>query len=336
MPDAWNSNRREFLRTTGLGTLSLALAGGTGCTGWSQSRRVPNFVIIFCDDLGYGDLAAFGHPTTRTPHLDRMVQEGQKWTNFYAAACVCTPSRAALLIARLPIRSGMCSDVNRVLFPDSTGGLPAGEITIAEALKQLGYATMCIGKWHLGHLPQNLPTRQGFDSWFGVPYSNDMDRVAGEGSRVWSDPQVEYWNIPLMRDETIIERPADQNTLTRRYTEEAVRFIRTHADRPFFCYLAHTMPHVPLFRSAAFRDRSLRGLYGDVEEGIAEDTLVVFTSDNGPWLSYHELGGSAGLLRDGKGTTWAQPSTSCPRSAPWPAPAFPRTGCSTASISRRS
>ena len=282
----------------------------------------PNVVVIFADDLGYGDLGAYGHPTISTPNLDRMAREGQKWTSFYVAASVCTPSRAALLTGRLPVRSGMAHDRSRVLFPDSYGGLPPGEITIAEILKERGYATAAVGKWHLGHLPQFLPTRQGFDSYYGIPYSNDMDRVADSprGRAAFEDPQVRYWNVPLMRDEEIIERPAEQTTITKRYTQEAVRFIKQNRDRPFFLYLAHNMPHLPLFRSDEFAGVSRRGLYGDVieeidesvgqvldtlrSEGLAENTLVVFTSDNGPWLRFDYLGGSAGPLRDGKGSTW--------------------------------
>jgi len=249
-----------------------------------------------------------------------MAAEGQKWTDFYVGASVCTPSRAALLTGRLPIRSGMCDDNRRVLFPESAGGLPAGEITIAEALKPQGYTTGCIGKWHLGHLPQYLPTNNGFDSYFGLPYSNDMDRVGGPARQAFFDPKVEYWNVPLMRNEQIIERPADQNTLTKRYTEEAVRFIERNKDRPFFLYLAHTMVHVPLFVSDGFRNTSPRGLFGDAveeidwsigqvlgtlrREGLAENTFVVFTSDNGPWLIFDQHGGSAGLLREGKGCTY--------------------------------
>ena len=282
----------------------------------------PNVVIIFCDDLGYGDLACFGHPTIATPNLDRMAAEGQKWTNFYVAAPVCTPSRAAIQTGRLPIRTGMCSDTRRVLFPDSAGGLQPEEVTIADALKTAGYATACIGKWHLGHLPQYLPTEQGYDSYFGIPYSNDMDRIAESprGRAAFLNPKPEYFNVPLLRDKKEVERPADQYTITRRYTEEAVRFIKANQQKPFFIYLAHNLPHVPLFTSKEFHDTSLRGLYGDViqeidwsvgqvldtlrQTGLAENTLVAFTSDNGPWLIFDQQGGSAGLLRGGKGSTW--------------------------------
>lgn len=281
----------------------------------------PNVVIIFADDLGYGDLSCFGHPTIRTPHLDRLADEGQRWTSFYSAASVCTPSRAALLTGRYPIRNGMCSDQRRVLFPDSAGGLPTTEITIAKALKRAGYATAAVGKWHLGHLTPFLPTRHGFDSYYGIPYSNDMDKVDSSSHFTLTEREAfEAYNVPLMRDEAIIERPADQRTITRRYTEEAVRFIQAHSKGPFFLYLAHNLPHIPLFRSEAFKGVSTRGLYGDVveeidhsvgavvqalqEQGVAENTLVVFTSDNGPWLTFKTHGGSAGPLRDGKGSTW--------------------------------
>jgi len=282
----------------------------------------PNIVVIYADDLGYGDLGCFGHPTIRTPNLDKMAAEGMRWTQFYSAACVCTPSRAALMTGRYPIRNGMCSDRRRVLFPNSGGGIPASEITLPEALKKKGYATACIGKWHLGHLPQFLPTSNGFDSYFGIPYSNDMDRVrtAPRGRAAFNNPKIEYWNVPLMRDGKIVERPADQRTITKRYTEAAVTFITENRTKPFFLYLPHSLPHVPLFRSKEFENVSSRGLYGDVIEEIDwsvgqilstlkkhkldSNTIVWFSSDNGPWLIFGDHGGTAGLLRGGKGSTW--------------------------------
>jgi arylsulfatase A-like enzyme len=223
----------------------------------------------------------------------------------------------------------MASNVRRVLFPDSKNGLPPDEITIAEQLKNAGYATGMVGKWHLGHREPYLPTRHGFDSYYGIPYSNDMDRVTQVTSaeaywelwtEQWDELEPVDFNVPLMRDTQVIEQPADQYTLTQRYTEEALRWIQEHKEGPFFLYLAHNLPHVPLFTSEAFRGTSLRGLYGDVveeidqgvgqilelltAEGLDGNTLVVFTSDNGPWLPTGISGGSAGLLRDGKGTTW--------------------------------
>lgn len=308
----------------------LLLASGSAADAQEASRS-PNVVILFADDLGYGDLGTYGHPTIRTPHLDRMAAEGMKLTQFYVGAPVCTPSRAALLTGRLPVRSGMASNERRVLFPDSKNGLPQREVTTAEALKEQGYATAAIGKWHLGHRPQYLPTNHGFDSYFGIPYSNDMDRTPDAptdrdstekivDAPVFQDPKIEYFNVPLLRDTTVVERPAQQKTITKRYTEEAVTFIEEHQDEPFFLYLAYNLPHVPLFRSASFEGVSQRGLYGDVveeidwsagqvlqalrEQGVSENTLVVFTSDNGPWLTFDEQGGSAGLLRGGKGSTW--------------------------------
>jgi len=286
-----------------------------------QREGPPNFVVIFADDLGYGDLSTYGHPTIKTPNLDRMAVEGQKWTNFYVAASVCTPSRAALMTGRLPVRSGMCSNKSRVLFPNSANGLPQSEITLAEQLKDVGYSTACIGKWHLGHKEEFLPVNHGFDYYFGIPYSNDMDRVTGKGYWEFADSiPSEYYNVPLIRNTEVIERPAEQGNITKRYSEEAVKFIRENKEEPFFVYLAHNLPHIPLFASEEFKGTSDRGLYGDVvqeidhgvgqiiaaleEEGIAENTIVVFTSDNGPWLSFDTHGGSAGLLRAGKGTTW--------------------------------
>jgi arylsulfatase A-like enzyme len=285
-----------------------------------QTPDPPNIIVIFCDDLGYGDPGCYGHPTIRTPNIDRLAVEGQRWTSFYAAASVCTPSRAGLLTGRLPVRSGMASDRRRVLFPDSEGGLPQSEITIAELLRDRGYATACIGKWHLGHLPEHLPLNHGFDHYFGIPYSNDMDGIYPFSYDRFREPKIEFWNVPLMQDTQIIERPADQRTITKRYTEESLRFIGENAGKPFFLYLAHSMPHVPLFASDDFTGVSPRGTYGDVlaeidwsvaeilrilgEKDLGRHTLIVFSSDNGPWLACEENGGSAGLLRGGKGMTW--------------------------------
>ncbi|HBJ86994.1 MAG TPA: arylsulfatase [Verrucomicrobiales bacterium] len=285
------------------------------------SATPSNVIIIFADDLGYGDLGCYGSPVIRTPNLDRMAAEGLRFTDFYSASEVCTPSRAALLTGRLPIRSGMCGN-RRVLFPNSEGGLPAAEITIAEALREKGYATMHIGKWHLGIHAGSRPLDQGFDHSYGLPYSNDMDGRPGlpKGSSGSPTPPQDGWNIALLRDGKVIEQPADQTTLTKRYTGEAVKFIAEKKDGPFFLYMPHTFPHVPMFASPDFKGKSRAGIYGDAveeldwsvgqvlaalrKEGIAENTLVFFTSDNGPWLIMGDQGGSAGLLKDGKGSTW--------------------------------
>ncbi|MBN1789082.1 MAG: sulfatase [Bacteroidales bacterium] len=309
-------------RTIALGSLlSVGISGQQDVQAAGKEPKTPNFIIIFADDMGYGDVGAFGHPTIKTPNLDKMAYESQRWTNFYVAAPVCTPSRAGLLTGRLPVRTGMSSEKRRVLFPDSKGGLPEKEITIASSLKQKGYATACIGKWHLGHLPQYTPNAHGFDYYFGIPYSNDMDRVGTENyMETTTKPKIEYFNVPLMRNSEIIERPADQTTITRRYTQEAVKFIEQNKKKPFFLYLAHSMPHIPLFRSPEFVNRSLRGIYGDVIEELDwsvgevlkavinnkldKNTIVIFTSDNGPWTTFHEQGGSAGILSGGKGGTY--------------------------------
>ena len=285
------------------------------------ATRPPNIVILFADDLGYGDLGCYGSPSIRTPHLDGMAREGLRFTDFYVAAAVCSPSRAALLTGRYPVRSGMFGTRN-VLYPDSKGGLPREEITFATALKQRGYATAHVGKWHLGIHPGSVPRDHGFDHSFGLPYSNDMDPRPDlpRRSAVSENPPADGWTFPLILDGKVVEQPVNQATLTRRYTADATQFIRANAARPFLLYLAHTFPHTPLFASPEFKDRSHRGRYGDTveeldwsvgqvlaalrEAGVAENTLVFFSSDNGPWLTQNVQGGSAGPLREGKGSTW--------------------------------
>ena len=299
----------------------------------SDSNNYTNFIVIFVDDMGYGDLGSYGHPTIKTPNLDKMSEEGQKWTQFYSASSVCTPSRAGLLTGRLPIRSGMIgSDTNsyRVLFPESEYGLPESEITIAEKLKEAGYSTAAIGKWHLGHKKKYLPLNNGFDYYYGIPYSNDMDAIKNGvgccvGQNYWAQYELEElnsnnYNVPLIENNDVIERPADQTTITKRYSEKAVEFIRENKSNKFFVYLAHSLPHIPLYASKEFLGNSKAGLYGDVIEeidhgvgmilkeleklNIDKKTLILFTSDNGPWLPFETHGGTAGLLREGKGTTW--------------------------------
>ncbi len=299
MPSGTGSrSRRDFLRLVAGGGAALALARLVRGADAAPAAERPNFIIVFTDDQGYQDVGCFGSPLIRTPRLDRMAAEGMKFTDFYVAGPVCTPSRAALLTGCYPKRIG----VTRVLFPKEKGGLKPEHVTVAEVLKSRGYATMCIGKWHVGDQPESMPLRQGFDTFFGLPYSNDMK------------PEL------LIRGDEVIENPAVQETLTERYTEEAVRFITENKDRPFFLYLPHTMPHIPLSASERFKGKSPRGLYGDVIEaidwstgeildtlarlGIDERTLVVFTSDNGPWLEKGKDGGCALPLRSGKGTTW--------------------------------
>lgn len=260
----------------------------------------PNMILILADDLGYGDIGPYGSKLNRTPHLDRMAREGMKLTSFYANP-VCTPSRAQFMTGCYAKRVSM----PHVLFPSNPTGLSTKEQTVASLLKSQGYSTMCIGKWHLGDQREFLPTRHGFDHYFGLPYSNDMQK---------SPP------LPLVRDETVIEAPAVQDSIIARYTQEAVKFITDNKSRPFFLYLPHTAVHVPLHPGGDFRGKSGNGTYGDwVEEldwsvgrilqtlrelGLDSNTLVVFTSDNGPWLAKGKEAGIAGPLRGGKGSTW--------------------------------
>lgn len=288
----------------------------------------PNFIIIFTDDQGYGDLSCFGSTKIQTPHIDRLANEGRKFTSFMVASPVCTPSRAALLTGCYPKRVGMHK---HVLFPSSKKGLNPSEHTIADHLKSQGYATACFGKWHLGHQPEVLPTSNGFDTYFGIPYSNDMNHPANEGKPkggwkgmddLWNDPDstLSKWNTPLIQDEEIIELPVDQRTVTRRYTQKAIDFVKAHKDEPFFVYLPHSMPHIPLYVPDDVRDADPLNAYTntiehiDFETGrlldvldeleLTDNTYVIYATDNGPWLPFRHHGGSAGPLRQGKGTTF--------------------------------
>ena len=302
----------------------------------------PNFVVLFADDQGWGDLGSYGHPDIRTPHIDRMAAEGMRFTSFYAAP-FCGPSRAALMTGSYPPRLSLAFNHG----PKAATGIHENEVTVAELLKARGYATKMIGKWHLGDAPQFLPHRHGFDSWFGIPFSNDMWRYhpvmpvrEPENERMVSARERAdmtgfagkgfYYDLakgqgfphplPLMRDDETVETDSDQRKLTTLYTELALEFIEENRRQPFFLYLPYAMPHVPLFVSNERWGRSLRGRYGDVIEeldwsvgqilgklrdlGLDRKTLVVYTSDNGPWLEYGIDAGSAGPFKLGKGTTW--------------------------------
>jgi arylsulfatase A-like enzyme len=295
-----------------------------------SQQSLPNFIIIYADDMGYGDLGCYGAEGYETPLLDQMAEEGIRFTDFSTSCSICTPSRAGLLTGRNAKRWG---HDGKVYWPYSKDGMPSSEITIAEVLKQKGYQTAIVGKWHLGHRNDFHPLAQGFDSYFGIPYSNDMwldpetplaeDAVFNEGltredylNHKANDRKTYKNKVPLMAGREVIEWPVDQSQLTRRYTEKAQAFIIENKEKPFFLYLAHSMPHTPLHASEAFSGKSERGLYGDVieeldwsvgqvlktlkENGLEKNTLVIFASDNGPWLSKKENGGSAGPLRDGK------------------------------------
>jgi len=297
---------RDALR---LGWLAVAVVAAWALVPPSAGAAAPpNFVVIFTDDQGYGDVGVYGAEGFETPHLDRMAAEGMRFTDFYVSAPSCTPSRASLLTGAYAPRVGL----PHVLDHTSEVGLNPEEPNLASVLRARGYATACFGKWHLGHQEAFLPLQQGFDVFHGIPYSNDM----------WPHhPQTDrYPDLPLIEGNEVVGLNPDQTQFTRSFTERAVDFIREHRDGPFFVYLPHPMPHVPLFVSEAFEDRTRRGLYGDViaeidwsvgeilgtlrELGIEEETLVLFTSDNGPWLNYGDHGGSAGPFREGKGTVF--------------------------------
>ena len=316
---------------------ALAFLPMLTCAGLMQAQHKPNVVIIFTDDQGYQDLGCYGSPLIQTPSIDGMAREGLKLTDFYVSASVSSASRAGLLTGRLNTRNG----VKGVFFPESEG-MPSEEITLAEALKEQDYATGCFGKWHLGDLKGHLPTDQGFDKYFGIPYSNDMyigpsqkfasNAVFREGYTL-SEAKADQDFVrnapnratikkrlnsvsPLFEGDEIIEYPCDQSTTTRRYFDKAIEFVGQNKEKPFFVYITPSMPHIPLFASEQFRGKSKRGLYGDVveeidwnvgrfldyldQQGLAESTLVIFASDNGPWLGYKENSGSADPLRGGK------------------------------------
>ncbi|MEO0510308.1 MAG: sulfatase [Verrucomicrobiota bacterium] len=300
----------------------------------------PNIIIIFNDDQGYQDLGCFGSPDIKTPNIDQIADRGMRFTDFYVASPVCCASRASLLTGCYPLRVG----VRGVFWPDRPGGLDPKYVTIAEVLKTVGYATAAVGKWHLGDKPKYLPTSQGFDSYYGIPYSNDMFpasemkyaancvfreghspetlKAVFAGKLRYGNPMTMKNKVPLMRDEECVEFPADQSTITHRFATEGIKFISECVDvgSPFFLYLANSMPHTPLFASPDFQGKSARGIYGDVIEeidyntgrilkhldelGVAENTLVVFTSDNGPWLIKGDHGGSALPLFEGKHTNF--------------------------------
>ncbi|MFM8251240.1 MAG: sulfatase [Planctomycetota bacterium] len=274
----------------------------------NRAHRPPNFVVIYCDDLGYGDLGCYGSTRNPTPRLDQMAREGVRLTDFYTAAAVCSASRAALLTGCYPQRVGILG----ALGPNSPKGIHEDERLLPELLRERGYATAIYGKWHLGDAPQFLPARHGFQDYLGLPYSNDM----------WPRHPTNktFPELPLIEGVRVAQIDPDQSQLTTWYTERACRFIEQQRDQPFFLYVPHTMPHVPLFVSERHRGKSGRGIYADVVQeldwsvgeildtlrrtGLDEQTLVFFSSDNGPWLSYGEHAGSAGPLREGKGTTW--------------------------------
>lgn len=278
-----------------------------------QQDRKPNFIVVFMDDMGYGDMGCFGSPSIKTPRMDAIAENGAKFTQMYAAGPICTPSRCGLLTGRYPQRVGLPA----VLFPHDTAGLTDHEKTIADRLGPAGYASCCLGKWHLGCLPEHYPTRHGFDYYFGLLYSNDMNP------------------LHLYRNEEVIETEVDQAQLTRRYTDEAIAFIEQHKDQPFFCYLAHTMPHIPLHVEEEFRGKSDGGTYGDTIEcidyhlgrimdkldelGLADDTLLIVTSDNGPWFE----GSTAGLR--GRKFDCYEGGVRMPFVAQWPGTLSPGT-----------
>lgn len=276
-----------------------------------QQDLLPNIILIFTDDQGYNDVGVFGAEDISTPNFDQMAKDGAKLTNFYAAQAVCSASRAAILTGSYPNRIG----IHNALMPNSKKGLNPKETTLAEMLKNKGYATGIFGKWHLGDAAEFMPTKQGFDEYFGIPYSNDMWPLHPQ-----QGPIFDFGPLPLYENEKVIDTLTDQTNLTTLITQHSIDFIERNKDNPFFLYVPHPQPHVPLYVSDKFKGKSNRGLYGDVimeldwsvgeiiksveKNGLAENTIIIFTSDNGPWLAYGNHSGSAFPFREGKGTGW--------------------------------
>ena len=310
-------NRRDFLKTLGTGAVALSVSS---CRGRTVQGRLPNIVVFFIDDLGFGDVGCYGAEGFSTPNLDRMAEQGMRFTSFYVSQAVCSASRASLLTGCYSNRVSLLG----ALGPRAKIGLHEGEETIAEVLKKKGYTTAAFGKWHLGHHQQFLPLQHGFDEYLGLPYSNDMWPIGYDGRPASPELAKASYPFPPLFDgnEKVreIRTLEDQSMLTTWCTERAVQFIEKNVDRPFFLYVPHSMVHVPLGVSDKFRGKSEQGLFGDVmmeidwsvgeilkalaKQGLEKDTLVVFTSDNGPWLNFGNHAGSAGPFREGKGSSW--------------------------------
>lgn len=335
-------DRRKFLKIAGFSIAAATLSSCQAPQPRIDRASTPNIVVIFTDDQGYADVGCYGAKGFKTPNLDKMAAQGLKFTNFYAAQPICSASRAALLTGCYPNRIGIRGALN----PRSQIGISDNEKTIADILKTKNYATAIFGKWHLGHHKQFLPLQHGFDEYLGIPYSNDMWPVGYDGKPADSKlRKSKYPPLPLIDGNQQVETLstlADQDTLTTRYTERAVNFIRKNKDRPFFLYVPHSMPHVPLGVSDKFRGKSKQGMYGDVimeidwsvgqilkairKNGLDDNTLVIFTCDNGPWLSFGNHAGSALPLREGKGTTF-DGGQRVPCIMRWPGNIKPGTTC---------
>jgi len=309
---------------------------------WAKRSGPPNIVVIFIDDMAYADIGPFGAKGYETPHLDRMAAEGRKFTDFVVSSAVCSASRAALMTGCYHRRVG----ISGALGPGATHGINAAEMTLAEVCKQKGYATAIYGKWHLGHHPKFLPLQHGFDEYFGLPYSNDMWPYHPGVAHLSMEDRIKRWpHLPLIEGDEVINAKVtgkDQAQLTTQYTEHAVSFIQRNVDRPFFLYVPHSMVHVPLYVSEKFKGKSEQGLFGDVvmevdwsvgqilkeirSQDLTDNTLVIFTADNGPWLSYGDHAGSSGPLREGKGTEF-EGGIREPTIMWWPGKIKPGTAC---------